>query len=72
MANLQHYIGYKLQNKKKNSAQKGGKRGMDGFSTCIFFATDKYGVVTFTMWWMNSQCEISLKNAESSHTGLDV
>lgn len=45
---------------------------MDGFSTCIFFATDKYGVVTFTMWWMKSQCEISLKNAESSHTGLDV
>ena len=59
MANLQHYIGYKLQNKKSVlRSSEGGKTGMDGFSTCIFFATDKYGVVTFTMWWMNSQCEI--------------
>lgn len=67
MANLQHYIHYKLQNKPImfRSSKKGSKegrkegreeeknRGMD--FTHAFFDTDTCGVILFAMWWMKSQ-----------------
>lgn len=66
MANLQHYIHNKLQNKqrllrslkkkkKKQGRKEGRQRGSERLDTCIFFDADKHGVLTFTMWWVKSQ-----------------
>lgn len=64
MANLQHYIHYKLQNKqrllrslkkKKQGRKEERQRGNERLDTRIFFDADKHGVLTFTMWWVKSQ-----------------
>lgn len=52
MATLQRYIHYKLHNKSMmlRSVKEGRKRGTEsGFYKCVFFDTDKCGVI-FTLW----------------------
>lgn len=65
MANLQHYIYHKLQNKPimlklkvRKQGGEGRKEGrMGGFHTCIFFDMHKCGALTFTTWWMKTHCD---------------
>lgn len=41
MANLQHYIGYKLQNKKTSAQKLGGREERDGWIFHMHFLCDR-------------------------------
>lgn len=48
-----------LKLKVRKQGGEGGREGwMGGFHTCsFFFDMHKCGALTFTMWWMKTQCD---------------
>lgn len=61
MANLQHYIHYKLQNeqemlRRSNEGSRAEREG--GILHMHFLWYRQSGVITVSMWWMKSWCEI--------------